>query len=661
MESAHPPRKDASVSSSRKLFSWYACAVVLAVLLPSAKFGRPLWQLPPREELSSLILIGAFVASAALPGIALLRATPLSRAATVVTTIAVFGLVFFGLLLTDAAESKTVLLELFALAVVVLPISFGPSGLEPRAIHVLAGLIVVTLLTSYYIGHKPRPQPKATRQESMLHTAFYNVRLTSYVGQIPMPAVRGGGITSLGEQYLLGTGDGHLYLFSLPKGAGDLSIQPLGYRVPANGEQFSADLGLPYGQPTGVISDTVQGEQIQTWRFRVADVLAREHGDHIELYASHHYWKSTERCFVIRVSMLSGTREQLVHGAQLSWRTLYESHPCLPVEGPMRKRGGNPFVGMEMGGRLAFVDEQHLMLTVGDLGFAGMDSLQQFAQDPNVSYGKIQLIPLDGSPPQTVSIGHRNPQGLYIDTTGGVWETEHGPQGGDELNRIVQGANYGWPLVTFGTNMGSLIWPLSRTQGDHAGYEFPVYAWLPSIGVSNVVGVERNLFPVWHGDLLVSSLAAHSLWRMRLHDGHVVLSERIEMPHRIRDVFEASDGRILMWTDDATIDVLEPGTGTARELTFAELCSGCHKTDHNGLHGLGPDLWGVVDRRIASADGFDEYSPALRQHAGRWTEKELDRFLTAPQAYSPGTTMTFPGIRDPETRAAVISHLKTLH
>jgi cytochrome c2 len=646
---------------ARKLLLWYACVLVLAVLVPSAKFGAPLWQLPQREIFSALILIGAFLVSAALPGIALLRGAPLSRAAIVVITLAVFGLVFFGLLLTGAAESKTVLLICFALALVLLPLSFGPSGLDRRTVYVLAAVIVVLLLASYYTAHKALPQAKAQRQESTLHTTFYNLRLTSYAGQIPMPLVRGGGITALGDEFVLGTGDGRLYLFSFAKGSNALSIRPLPYRVPANGEKFSADVGLPYGQPRGTFSDTAQGEQIQTWRFRVADVLARERGDHIELYASHHYWKSAERCFVVRVSMLSGTREQWVNGSQLNWRTLYETHPCVPIEGEQRKRGGNPFVGMEIGGRLAFVDEQHLLLTLGDHGFAGLDTYQRFAQDPNVSYGKTQLIPLDGSPAQAFSIGHRNPQGLYIDPAGTIWETEHGPEGGDELNHLVKDANYGWPLVTYGTNYASLIWPLSQTQGDQVGYEAPVYAWLPSIGVSNLIGVERNLFPAWRGDLLVSSLVGRSLWRMRLHDGHVVFSERIQTPGRIRDVLEAPDGRILLWTDDATIDVLEPATGTSVELAFANLCSGCHKTENGRTHGLGPDLWGVVDRPIAAAPGFEEYSAALRKHSGRWTEAELDKFLTAPQTYSPGTTMAFPGISDAETRAAVISHLKTLH
>ena len=661
MQSGHQPRHERSGFSARQLVLWYACARALAVVLPSAKFGAPLWQLPHREVLSALILIGAFVVSAVVPGIALLRGAPLSRAAMVVTTLAVFGVVFFALLFTGDAASKTVMLALFALSLVLLPVSFGPRGLDPRAVYVVATLIVVMLIASYYVAHKPRPQPKATRQESTLHTAFYNLRVSSYAGQIPMPLVRGGGITPLGDEFLLGTGDGHLYVFSLPKGSTALSIRPLSYRVPANGEEFSASVGLPYGEPSATFSDTAPGEQIQTWRFRVADVLARERGDHFEIFASHHYWKSAERCFVVRVSMLSGTREKLMHGAQLSWRTLYETHPCVPIEGAQRKRGGNPFVGMEMGGRLAFVDDQHVMLTLGDHGFAGLDTQQRFAQDPSVSYGKIQLIPLDGSPPRAFSSGHRNPQGLYIDPAGIIWETEHGPQGGDELNRIVHDANYGWPLVTYGTNYASLVWPSSRAQGDHAGYEPPVFAWLPSIGVSNLVGIEQNLFPIWHGDLLVSSLGAQSLWRMRLNDGHVVFSERIETARRIRDVLEASDGRILLWTDDATLDVLEPATGTGRELAFADLCSGCHKTANDGGHGLGPNLWGVVDRRIAAATGYEEYSAGLRHHSGRWSEAELDRFLTAPQTYAAGTTMVFPGIGDAETRAAVISYLKTLH
>src|SRR5262249_35839539 len=103
-------------SSPARLVLWYGCALALAVLLPSAKFGAPLWQLPEREMLSALTLMGAFLISAVVPGIAVLRGASLSRVAIVVTTLAVFSLVFLGLLLTGAAASKTVLLAFFALA-----------------------------------------------------------------------------------------------------------------------------------------------------------------------------------------------------------------------------------------------------------------------------------------------------------------------------------------------------------------------------------------------------------------------------------------------------------------------------------------------------------------------------------------------------------------
>src|SRR5262245_37739149 len=93
-------------TSARKLMLWYACALALAVLLPSAKFGAPLWQLPEREVLSALTLLGAFLVSAAVPSIALLRGAPLSRIAIAVTTLAVFGLVCVYLLLTGRAASK---------------------------------------------------------------------------------------------------------------------------------------------------------------------------------------------------------------------------------------------------------------------------------------------------------------------------------------------------------------------------------------------------------------------------------------------------------------------------------------------------------------------------------------------------------------------------
>ena len=132
------------------------------------------------------------------------------------------------------------------------------------------------------------------------------------------------------------------------------------------------------------------------------------------------------------------------------------------------------------------------------------------------------------------------------------------------------------------------------------------------------------------------------------------------MERRIRDLIETDDGRIMLWTDEGTLDVLGPAKGTEKELAYATLCSGCHHRVDGKTHGLGPDLYGVVGRPIASASGYTDYSDALKKKSGNWTEKQLDEFLTAPQTAVPGTAMAFGGIPDPATRAAVIEHLKAV-
>ncbi|UPJ40050.1 PQQ-dependent sugar dehydrogenase [Bradyrhizobium sp. 40] len=128
--------------------------------------------------------------------------------------------------------------------------------------------------------------------------------------------------------------------------------------------------------------------------------------------------------------------------------------------------------------------------------------------DPAASYGKTLAIKIaDGR----ATMGHRNSEGLYVDRSGTIWSTEHGPQGGDELNRVVQGANYGWPYATYGTDCGSFSWPLNKPELDRKNYETPVFAWVPSIAVANLVGVERGLFSEWEGDLLIATLKAMTL------------------------------------------------------------------------------------------------------------------------------------------------------
>jgi len=187
-----------------------------------------------------------------------------------------------------------------------------------------------------------------------------------------------------------------------------------------------------------------------------------------------------------------------------------------------------------------------------------------------------------------------------------------------------------------------------------------VFAWVPSIGVSNLLAVEGELFPEWRGDLLIASLKGQTLFRARFREGHVVYLEPIVIGSRIRDLIEGHDGRIILWTDDDTLVSLRPNEGTSGEAVFAEKCGGCHATEPTGGNSIGPNLRGVVGRRVASLGGYPNYSLALRKLGGAWTEERLDVFLKAPGEACPGTAMDYAGEANDVERAAIISYLGTL-
>jgi cytochrome c2 len=340
-----------------------------------------------------------------------------------------------------------------------------------------------------------------------------------------------------------------------------------------------------------------------------------------------------------------------------TWQTIFESQPCVPLFGEGAMRGKNPFRGEEIGGRLTLLDADTLLLTQGDHGFSGIEGAVAFAQDPKATYGKTIRIDLRSHAASLNTLGHRNPQGLYAAPDGRIWETEHGAQGGDELNLLVPGANYGWPEVTYGTDYGALIWALSKQQGRHAGYQQPVYSWLPGIGISNLVQIQRERFPIWRGDLLIGTLGSRGLFRVVLDGNRAVVTERIPLQHRVRDLLELDDGRLLLWTDEAALLTIEPTSGSSAEITFSTSCLACHRISDGLAHRMGPDLRGLMDRKVASAENYGAYTPALKKLGGDWSRERLDRFLRDPQAMAPGTSMVFPGIADDQQRAALVDYV----
>ena len=201
--------------------------------------------------------------------------------------------------------------------------------------------------------------------------------------------------------------------------------------------------------------------------------------------------------------------------------------------------------GVHFGARVIEAQDGTLYLALGERG-TGPDGMQ--AQDPARAEGKVFHLNPDGTPASQLggalagifTLGHRNPQGLIQTARGDVILVEHGPQGGDEVNVLTKGANYGWPLVTLGEQYGG------GTIGtiQMAGMVDPVHHWTPSIAPSGLMEYQGNLIPAWRGSLLTGSLKFDYIARLNPATGYT--EEKVASPEtaRVRDVRAAPDGSI---------------------------------------------------------------------------------------------------------------------
>jgi glucose/arabinose dehydrogenase len=220
--------------------------------------------------------------------------------------------------------------------------------------------------------------------------------------------------------------------------------------------------------------------------------------------------------------------------------------------------------GNHFGCRIVQTPDDNLFLTTGD-HFTTRDQAQNLGND----LGKIIRIRPDGSvppdnpfvgkaaaKPEIWSYGHRNPQGLTLHpVTGTLWEHEHGPRGGDEVNIIEKGKNYGWPVIGYGIDYsGAKI----HESTQKAGMEQPLKYWVPSIAPSGMAFYTGNVFAPWRGSLFIGALAGQLLVRLELDGDKVVREERLlqQLRERIRDVREGPDGALWLATDSSAGRIL---------------------------------------------------------------------------------------------------------
>lgn len=300
-----------------------------------------------------------------------------------------------------------------------------------------------------------------------------------------------------------------------------------------------------YVGPEGQISDPVTG---------VPEVFSRRQGGLLDVALSPDFGRS-RLVYLSYAKPLGGGRS----ATAVAMGRLSDDLSALQDVQDIFVQDPSSLTPMHYGSRIAFDGAGHVFVTLGE--HSSPDE-RVLAQDTGTTFGKVVRLKLDGSVPAdnpfgnaVWSYGHRNPQGAFYDMgKGQLWTLEHGPAGGDELNRIEAGANYGWPVISYGENYNGS--PVGQGITAQDGMEQPVYYWDPVIAPSGFIKYDGVLFPEWEGDFLIASLNPGGLVRLSIENGRVTGEERFFEGTRIRDVDVAPDGAVLLLVDDPRGGVL---------------------------------------------------------------------------------------------------------
>jgi cytochrome c2 len=614
-------------------WAWCSLSLVLVVASPSQLAGGvSFWTAPARSVGQALLGGLTFLALVALlAGSAKRPLAPRILSALLAAAIC-YGSAAWLLvrLRPDLAYSppELVVSAVLGISLAFLPYFFG--GLRRTLSFVSVAIVAAALGGVVLLGFRSTLTRGPIR--TVVPTALKVMSVTVYSNLVgPIKVTSGGAIERYEKSFLVVTGDGEFYVLDW-NGSGDALKSR---RLP---------LSLPVDRATSESDEKFLAGQLMA-AHKVTDMVVDDASVPANVFLAYQEWNAHKKCFTVRVAVAAIDEVPASEGtADDPWKLIFESWPCVPLSAD--------FAWLESGGRLAWLGDK-LLLTVGDFGLG--HSVPAPSQSADSAYGKVLLLDRAGHY-EIFTLGHRNPEGLLVDS-GRIWLTEHGPQGGDELNLLARGRNYGWPLATYGTDYGQLVWPLAPGGHDHGAFTEPVFVFPPSTGISNLIRVSSPLFSEWKDDLLIGSLRARSLFRLRIRDDHAIYVETIPLGYRVRDLVQGTDGRILLWTQSGRVIALSGGPAEPVGSVVFERCGTCHEAPEDSPL-RAPSLKGIVGSKVARESGY-AYSRALLDLGGKWTEERLSAFLKDPNSYAPGSRMMAGQVPDANERRAVIGFLRS--
>ncbi len=222
-------------------------------------------------------------------------------------------------------------------------------------------------------------------------------------------------------------------------------------------------------------------------------------------------------------------------------KTWFTSKPCVPVSAVQHAAG-----------RIEVIDKTSVYLTIGDLGFTKINQ-------PKVRGDLGSIFKVSQKSVEKISQGHRNQQGIVL-REGNLYISEHGPRGGDELNLITKGQDYGWPAVTYGEPYSSGDYVRPKVTGSHEGFTKPLTNWVPSVAPTELIALPQGqLWGTWQSQLVMGTLREESLIFIQLRNRTTVGAiEKVNVGERIRDLDLAPDGKILATTDSGQLLAISP-------------------------------------------------------------------------------------------------------